>query len=73
MVYLYQFIIVDKFEEKLNRSQDYLLPVKNNICVNLINGDTIERTKEHYFSFYIDVEYNKNIEPTNADKFFRSV
>ena len=51
MVYLYEHIIINKFEEKLNRSHDYILPVKNNICINLVNGDTVERTKEHYFTF----------------------
>ena len=73
MVYLYEFITVDKFEEKLNRSQDYLLPVKNNLCINLISGEAIERIKEHYFTFFIDIEYNINAGTTNADNFFRSV
>ena len=73
MVYLYEHIIINKFEEKLNRSHDYILPVKNNICINLVNGDTVERTKEHYFTFFIDIEYKQNIHTTNANKFFRSV
>ena len=73
IVYLYEFITVDKFEEKLNRSQDYLLPVRNNLCINLITGEVIARTREHYFTFFIDIEYNINVGTTNADNFFRSV
>ena len=72
-VYLYPFIINKKFQERLNRSHNYLLPVKNNICINLINGESIERTKEHYFNFFIDIEYKPNIQTTNADNFFRSI
>ena len=71
--YLYPFITDKKFQERLNRSHSCLLPVKNKLCINLINGESIERTKEHFFTFFIDIEYKPKIQTTNADKFFKSV
>jgi P4 family phage/plasmid primase-like protien len=73
LVYLHQYININNFEEKLNRSEDTLLPVKHNKCINLINGELIDRVKNHYFTFCIDIEYRRNIETPNADKFFKSI
>ena len=70
---MYPFITDKKFQERLNRSHSCLLPVKNKLCINLINGESIERTKEHFFTFFIDIEYKPKIQTTNADKFFKSV
>jgi P4 family phage/plasmid primase-like protien len=72
-IYLKKYIRFVNFEEKLNRSHDTLLPVKNNKCINLINGETIERNKEHYFSFFINIEYKPDIETPHANEFFKSV
>ena len=54
-------------------TEDYLLPVVGGKCINLENGQLIERTKDHYFSFEIDVNYNPEGETTEADNFFNSI
>ena len=71
--YLSNYISIENFEEKLNRSYDYLLPVKNGYCINLENNSLIERTKEHYFTFEIDVDYNPDEEISKAKEYFSSI
>ena len=73
LVFLHPYIKYENFEEKLNRSCEYLLPVKNGKCINLENNEVIERTKDHYFTFEIDVDYNPNEEIDKATEYFRSI
>ena len=61
------------FEEKLNRTENYLLPVKNKKCIDLKTGLLIDRTKDHYFDFEIDIDYNPDDETDKAESFFKSV
>ena len=72
-MFLHPYIKNKNFEEKLNRSCEYLLPVKNGKCINLENNEVIERTKDHYFTFEIDVDYNPNEEIDKATEYFRSI
>ena len=71
--YLSNTVMDPNFEEKLNRTEDYLLPVKNNKCIDLENGLLVDRVKEHYFDFEIDIDYNPDDEIDKAYNFFKSV
>jgi len=44
---------------KLNRLVGYL-PINNNKVINLRNGEVVDREKEHYFTYELDVDYVRN-------------
>ena len=49
-----------KFEENLDVGEEYELPIKNGNIINLKNGEIRKRTKKDFFTFELDVEFNKN-------------
>lgn len=61
------------FPAKLNNIP-YLIPVKNNLVVDLKNGTLRRRTKEDYFSFECPVNLLSFDDPLiNAEKFFKEI
>lgn len=50
------FIKDDQFINKLDRIKNDYLPIKNNQVVNLKTGEVEYRTKDHYFTYFCDVE-----------------
>ncbi len=54
--FLDNFIIDKDFINKLDRQFEYLLPIKNNKVIDLRNGNIEYRNKEHYFTYFCDVE-----------------
>lgn len=59
----------NNFLDELN-SISNLLPIKNNLVINMRNCKTRERTKEDKFTFSCDVNFIENMGTPNADKFF---
>lgn len=58
--------IIDRdFTKKLNKIP-YLLPLKNNLVINLKTGKTEKRLKEHYFTFECNISYG-NIPDENGN------
>ena len=69
-MFLPPYIKYNNFEEKLNRSCEYLLPVNHEKWINLENNELIDKTKDHYFKFEIVVDYIPNEEIDKANKIF---
>jgi len=51
----------------------HLLPLTNNKNINLKTGELVERKKEDFFTFCIDASYDKSMNTTKAERFFKSL
>ena len=61
-----------KFLDVINKNADYL-PLKNGLVLNLRTGVVSMRTREDYFTFEIDMEYNPHSDFTYVNKYMDSI
>lgn len=72
-------LLIDaKFEATLNNipEQAHLLPISNNLVVDLRDGHTYPRTRDHRFSFECPIVYNEcdlHLPTPHADRFFDEI
>ncbi len=62
-----------KFIEKNFDVVPYLFPIANNKIINFRTNIIEERTKVHYFTFFVDIEYNKEIDEEEVKAYLREL
>lgn len=76
IVALYKSLIYDgSFKDKLNKTFTNLLPINDNLVIDLKTGVTELRLKTHYFSHYCNVSYGNLMVDHSKDveKFFLDI
>lgn len=65
--------IIEDFQTKIINKSPHELPISGGLVIDLKTLDTRPRTIDDFWSFELSVSYNKNIDLSVVDKFFKDI